>query len=299
MIKKSFSMGLVVFVFFACSQQKQSDIEGLREEIVRSAQAFEAEIGLVFKDLESGEILKINERESMHAASTMKVPVLIEVFKQAGEGSFSLVDTLTVRNEFRSIVDGSPYVMEAAGDSDEDIYSSIGEEKTIRELVNRMITVSSNLATNMLIELVGAENVMKTLEKLGANSMQVLRGVEDIKAFELGLNNRTDAYDLMLVMEAIATGNAGTPQDCEDMIRILSRQEFREKIPAGLPEGIQVANKTGSITEIDHDAAIVFPPERKPYILVVLTRGVADRLQAQELLAGLSHLIYAHVTGQK
>jgi beta-lactamase class A len=143
---------------------------------------------------------------------------------------------------------------------------------------------------------VGVDNIMGTLTKLGIQGMKVLRGVEDIKAYEKGLNNRTDAVSMALVMHSIAQGRAGTKEACREMIEILSQQKYRNKIPAGIPASIKVANKTGSITQIDHDAAIVFPEGRKPYILVIMTRGVERRADAEKLIAGLSRIVYDHVT---
>lgn len=265
----------------------------LESEIGRSG----AEVGLALKDMESGEELSIHAEEMMHAASLMKVPVMIEVFKQAGKGKFSLSDQILVKNRFKSIVDGSPYSLLATDDSDDDIYQLIGKEVAIRDLVEHMIMVSSNLATNILIERVGARNVMETMEDLGVRHMEVLRGVEDIKAYEQGLNNKTDALSMMQVMLSIAEGKAGSAKACEKMIEILARQKFRAKIPAGIPEGVRVANKTGSITRIDHDAAIVFPEGRKPYVLAVMTRGIEIREEAERLIARLSRYVYETLTG--
>lgn len=276
-----------------------SSLEVLKEQLEKEIQGSGAEVGLAFKDLETDETLLINAREMMHAASTMKVPVMIEVFKQADQGQFSLEDSLTIKIEFSSIADGSPFSLNVEDDSDAEIYEHIGERMSIRELLRRMITVSSNLATNLVIELVDAKKVMATLEELGVQNMQVLRGVEDGKAYRLGLNNTTDAYDLMLVMEAIALGKAGSSEACQEMIDILSQQEFRAKIPAGLPPGVRIANKTGRITRIDHDAAIIFPTGRKPYVLVVLARGLSDHQQAEALIARLSQRIYAYAMHQE
>jgi len=264
----------------------------MHQTIQRLADSLQAEIGVAFYDLESGAQFNFNERVVLHAASTMKVPVMIEVFRQAEAGRFSLADSLLVRNEFKSIVDGSAYSMDIGQDSDESIYPEIGRRMTIRQLVEQMITVSSNLATNLLIELVDARNVMKTLRALGMMNMQVLRGVEDGKAYERGLNNRTDAYDMMLTMRAIAEKRAASSEACDEMLEILQRQKFRENIPAGLPEGIVVGNKTGSITRIAHDAAIVFPPGRKPYVLAVLTHKIEDQQVAAQTIAAISRLIW-------
>ena len=292
---------LVVLSISFCQQDPESaeaTQTHIEEAVSGLIEASGGEVGLAFKDLETEETLFINEREMMHAASTMKVPVMIEVFRQAEDGQFSLDDRLPVKNSFRSIVDGSPYALSAESDSDVDIYGFIGSEMSIRELVRRMIVVSSNLATNIVIDLVGAKSVMASLQELGIRRMRVLRGVEDIKAYEQGLNNETDAFDMLLVLESIALGSGASEAACREMIQILSQQEFREKIPAGLPAEVPVANKTGSITAIDHDAAIIFPAGRKPYILVVLTRGILDHQKAQDLIAGLSRLIYNHVTRQ-
>jgi beta-lactamase class A len=271
------------------------DIQALIDKLKTAIAKSGAEVSVSFTDLETIQMFDLYPVE-MHAASLMKVPVMIEVFRQAEQGQFSLDEKIIVTNRFKSIVDGSPYSLTVVEDSDDDIYRFIGKEMSIRDLVFRMITVSSNLATNVLIEFVGADNIMGTLGKLGIRGMKVLRGVEDIKAYEKGLNNRTDASSMALILSSIAEGRAGTPEACEEMIEILSRQKYRSKIPAGIPPDIKVANKTGSITQIDHDAAIVFPQGRKPYILVVLTRGIEKREDAETLIAELSRIVYDHIT---
>ncbi|MFZ2054067.1 MAG: serine hydrolase [Candidatus Aminicenantales bacterium] len=294
--KCSFAIALSLFNFVVlglCSWCV--DLNTLRKALEAEIAGSGAEVSLAFKDLQTGETLLIKEKDMVHAASTMKVPVLIEVFKQAEDGKFRLDDWIVIKNEFHSIVDGSPFSLNKEDDSDTDIYGLIGTSLTIRELAERMITSSSNLATNILIELVRPENVMSTLDLLGIRRMRVLRGVEDGKAFERDWNNQTDASDLLRVMEAIASGKAGSLSSCREMILILEKQKFRDGIPAGVPAGIPVANKTGSITGMEHDAAIVFPRGRKPYILVVLTRGVKNPEEGERLIARLSELIYGQV----
>ncbi len=277
----------------------------LQHFIQHLADSLHAEIGVAFRDLETGKEFFFNERKMMHAASTMKVPVMIEVFRQAEPGKFRLDDSLVVKNQFNSIVDGSSYRLDIGDDSDESIYGAIGKKMTIRRLVEQMITVSSNLATNILIELVGAEKVMATLRELGVKNMQVRRGVEDIKAYRRGLNNQTDALDMMLALQALAEKRVASPAACDSMLAVLQRQKFRDGIPAGLPEGTVVGNKTGSITAIAHDCAIVFPQSRevaaaqkksgkarKPYLLVVLTSGIQEEKTAQRTIAAISQEIY-------
>jgi len=295
---KRWSLGIAVIALSLVGSVPISwsaDIDSLRKAVEAEVASSGAEVSLAFKDLQTGETLFIKEKDMVHAASTMKVPVLIEVFKQAEEGKFRLGDRIVIENEFHSIVDGSPFSLNKEDDSDPEIYGLIGKSLTIRELAERMISVSSNLATNILIELVRPENVMTTLELLGIRRMRVLRGVEDGKAFASGWNNETNAYDLMLVMEAIASGQAGSLASCREMVLILERQAFRGGIPAGVPTGVPVGNKTGSITGVEHDAAIVFPPGRRPYVLVILTRGVRSSEEGEKLMARLSRLIYGRV----
>ncbi|MDZ7363754.1 MAG: serine hydrolase [candidate division KSB1 bacterium] len=273
----------------------------LQHFIQHLADSLHAEISVAFRDLETGKEFFFNERKMMHAASTMKVPVMIEVFRQAEKGKFDLDDSITVKNQFASIVDGSPYHLNAGDDSDSLMYDAIDKKMAIRQLVEQMITVSSNLATNLLIELIGAENVTATLRELGIKHMQVRRGVEDIKAYQRGWNNQTDAFDLMLTLQRIAEKQVASPAACDSMLAILQRQKFCDAIPSGLPAGTIVGNKTGSITKIAHDAAIVFPKSefdktpataRKPYVLVVLSRGIQEEKSANRIIAAISRKIY-------
>ncbi len=192
-------------------------------------------VAVAFTDLHSGETFERNAGVTMHAASTMKVPVMLALFEAIDRNELRLDQPIAVRNSFESIVDGSPFALERNEDGDPLLYDAIGETRTLEELMQRMIVRSSNLSTNLLIELVGAPRVMDLMRRLGARDIRVLRGVEDEKAFEAGLNNVTTARDMMIVMRAIAERNAITPAASEAMVAILRGQEFREKIPAGVP----------------------------------------------------------------
>jgi beta-lactamase class A len=252
-----------------------------------------AQVGLAYIDLASGDTLFLNADTSFHAASTMKVPVMIELFRRATTGSFAMSQPLMIVNQFASIVDGSAYALDPTSDSDTTLYHRAGGRVPVDTLLRLMITRSSNLATNTLIALVGADDVNRTMRSLGARRIQVLRGVEDGKAFDKGLINTTTARDLAIILEAIEEGRAGSPKATEEMREILLAQEFNEKIPAGLPPGIRVAHKTGEITAHSHDAAIVYPPGRKPYVLSVLTRGIQDGARSSRLIADISSIVYA------
>ena len=249
-------------------------------------------VAVAFHDLSAGAEILINPDQNFHAASTMKVPVMMELYRQAETGKFSLQDQVPIKNQFASIADGSPYSLSPDDDSDLTLYKRVGQMATMRELLHLMITVSSNLATNILIERVGAQNVAELMRKYGANDIRVLRGVEDGKAFQLGMNNTTTARDLMVLLRRIAEGRAVSKKASDEMLKILLDQKFGEGIPSGLPGEARVAHKTGSITKLYHDAAIVYLPKRKPYVLVVLTRGLADEKRANKLAADISREVY-------
>lgn len=257
-----------------------------------------ARVGVVLHDLRDRFHLAIAADSSFHAASTMKVPVMIELFRQVDAGHLTLHQSLLVVNSFGSIVDGSNFTLDAGDDSDSSLYAMVGQRVPIRELIERMITRSSNLATNTLIPVAGAANADATAHALGATRMHVRRGVEDGKAFARGLNNTTTAGDLAALMLAIERGTAATLASCVMMRDILLREIYSGEIPAGLPPGTPVAQKTGSITGVLHDAAIVYPPGRTPYVLVVLTSGIPDELIAKSLIADISRLVWEYAAAR-
>ncbi|HCM76289.1 MAG TPA: serine hydrolase [Cytophagales bacterium] len=284
-----------IWLFSSCSSK--TPLAQLKEDINNELSKVEGEFGIAFKDLTTGETLFINEKEVFHAASTMKTPVMIEVFKQAQAGHLSLADSILIKNDFKSIVDSTHYSLNAEEDSESMLYHQVGTMKPLSAIVYDMINMSSNLATNIVIELVDAKNVTLTMHDLGANDLLVLRGVEDSKAFTAGLNNTTTAYDLMMIFEKLAKGKAVSPEADQQMIDILLDQKFNEIIPAQLPANVKVAHKTGTITGVQHDSGIVMLPDGKEYVLVTLSKNLTDSEKGVAAMANVSELIYKHVVG--
>jgi beta-lactamase class A len=282
---------LVAGVIALAAQHQASLLERIKARIAQDSGAY---VGVAYVDPGSSDTLFLNADTSFHAASTMKVPVMIELFRRSNGGSFRMDQPLLMVNQFASIVDGSPYALDPGSDSDTSLYGRIGQRVRVDSLLRLMIVRSSNLATNTLITLVGADAVTRTMRTLGAQRVQVLRGVEDQKAFDKGLNNTTTARDLATILRAIEEGRAAPPPATEAMREILLGQEFNEKIPAGLPPGTRVAHKTGEITAVSHDAAIVYPLGARPYVLVVLTRGLRDGDRSAKLIADISAMVYAY-----
>ena len=272
--------------------QKGDALAGTVRALIRDSGA--EDIGVAFHDLETGDEVLIQADITFHAASTMKVPVMMEVFRQADEKKLSLDDRIAVKKEFASIVDGKPFLLQVEDDSETSLYRRLGERLTIRELVRLMITESSNVATNILVERVTAARTTEFMGRLGAESVRVLRGVEDNSAYRRGQNNTLTARGLMQILRLLAERKVVSAKASEEMIAILRGQKFAEGIPAGLPAGVTVAHKTGSFGQVYHDAAIVEPPRGKPYVLVVLTRGIKEPARAHKLVAEVSRAVYQH-----
>jgi len=231
----------------------------------------------------------------MHAASTMKVAVLIEVLRRSERGELDLDAGIPVVNRFHSVVDGSEFALDPKDDEDPTLYEHLDQLVPVRELTRRMIVRSSNLATNLLLDRLTPAAIQSTIESLGTTHMKVLRCLEDQKAFDAGITNVTTARDLAILMRAIATGSAFTTLPSRTLAKqFLAAQEFNDMIPAGLPAGIRVLHKTGDITRIRHDAAIVYPDTGAyPYVLVVLTRGFDDPKEATDTVVRISRAVYA------
>lgn len=258
-----------------------------------------ADLGISFYDEETTIQWSYNADSYFHAASTMKLAVLLGVFRQVERGELALDAPVHVRNRFTSIVNQQPFMLDLARDADPNVYGNLGKTMTVRELAYWMITKSSNLATNLLVDVIGIESIQFALEELEIDGVKVLRGVEDQAAFEAGLNNEVTANGLLKLLRAIAGEKAYSKKSSEEMLNIMLEQQYRSGIPAGLPKAARVAHKTGNISTVHHDAGIVYLDGRKPYVLVILTkfepemgRGTAVADVSRDIFNTLAGLTY-------
>src|SRR5439155_21378690 len=154
-------------------------------------------------------------------------------------------------------------------------HAAVGKTMRIGDLARHMIVTSSNLATNLLVDLIHVEQAQEMLARHGIRGIELARGVEDDKAFEANFNNRVTANGLVGLFRVIHDKKGVLPESALHMLEILFKQEFRAGIPAGLPSsvrsGSRIANKTGEISMAAHDAGLVFLADREPYVLAVLT----------------------------
>ena len=289
-------IALSLLLFLCCTKNetpRSLTITDLELQILDSIHHHEGLFSIAFQSLDSSShAIFINKRAIFHAASTMKTPVMIEVFKQVEDGNLSLDDSLEVTNTFKSIVDSSWFELKVNEDSEQELYQFIGGKVTVGQLVEAMITKSSNLASNILIDKLGARQITETMALLGADQMKVLRGVEDIKAFNLGLSNSTTAQSLMLIYLKLANGEVVSQEASTAMIEVLKRQEFNDVIPAHLPNDVVVAHKTGHISGVQHDSGIVYLPDGRSYVLILLSKEIPDIDKGTRLLQNISKIIY-------
>lgn len=268
------------------------DLESILEEAKNKL------IAVAFQELETGTDYFLNADEPLHPASTFKVHVMMEVFRQANEGLLSLEDRLPIVNSFSSIADGSRFSLDVQDDAEQTLYPRSGETESIGELTRLMIVRSSNLATNILLKKVDAQQVDEFVRSLGIEGVRIRRGVEDKMAYRAGMNNIATARGLTQTMDLIARKKVVSEEASEKMIEILLGQEFNESIPALLPNFVKVAHKTGWTNDLYHDTGVIFPPDRQPYILSLMTKGFPenDEGAAHHCMATISKIIYESIS---
>jgi beta-lactamase class A len=275
-----------------------SDLDALRQRIEVTARKSGARaVAVALHDIESGAELQYDADRWFHGASTIKVAILLAVYGEIDRGRLAPQSRLHVRNRFLSAYDGSPFRVLADRDADSEVHAAIGKTMRISELALHMIATSSNLATNLLLDLIGLESVQRTIDQFGLTGIDVRRGVEDEKAYEHGIVNRVTANGLVALLRLIAEERAYSPELSREMLDILHQQEFKKGIPARLPREVRVAHKTGDISTVAHDAGVVYAPVRPPYVIAILTEWAADAGSRSPTIAAISHSVYDALRG--
>jgi beta-lactamase class A len=269
----------------------QTKIESIEKESGAKA------IAVALHDAETGFELHYQADRWFHAASTIKVPILLGVFAAIDRGELLPHSRVHVRNRFLSVVENVPFRVESGRDANSAVHNAIGKMMRVDELAYHMITTSSNLATNLLLGVIGSDAVNRTLKELDVDDgINLKRGVEDELAFEKGINNMVTADGLLRILTLLSEGKAFSPALSRRMMDILHGQEFNQGIPARLPKGARVAHKTGEISTVAHDAGVVYLPKRKPYVLVILTEWDPEGSGRSRTIAAISHTIYEFLT---
>lgn len=275
-----------------------ADADALRSRFAELEDKSKARaIAIALDDLETGGQFHYHADRWFHAASTIKIAILIGVYGAIHRGDLLPQSRVHVRNRFLSAYDGSPYRVSVDRDANSEVHREIGRTLRVSELAEHMIASSSNLATNLLLDLIGLDVLQRTLDGFGVHGVDLRRGVEDELAFEHGISNRVTANGLVAMLRLIAEGRAFSPELSEQMLEVLHAQQFRSGIPAGLPKEARVAHKTGDISTIAHDAGLIYLPDRKPYALAVLTEWEPSTQGRAATIAAASYLAYAALLG--
>lgn len=271
--------------------QLQQPLRAIQQEAGFSA------LGIAVHDYATGRDFGMDAERCFHAASTIKVALLLAVFRAVDAGELRLEDPVHVRNRFRSAINGSIFRVESDRDADAACHQRIGRTMTVGELARVMITRSSNLATNLLLDLVGLEIARATIADAGLEKgVRLRRSVEDHAAFAAGVNNEVTARGLVSLFGVLRGGDFVSAGAQKRMIEILLGQEFKSMLPARLPAWATAAHKTGEISTHCHDAGLVFLPNREPYAVAILTEGPAGLEERQRAVAKISETIFQEVT---
>lgn len=272
----------------------------LRDTVLKIGEDARASaIAVAAYDFQHHTTWSLNQHRWFHAASTIKVPVLLAVYEAIEQHRLDPYSRVHVRNRFLSVVDGRPFRVPQGSDANPEVHAAVGRMLTLHELAEHMIVTSSNLATNVLLDLVGVEAARASLARLHLGGIDLRRGVEDEVAWEAGINNRVTAAGLCDALRLIEEGKAISPEASTAMLDILHQQRFRSGIPAGLPDDARVAHKTGEISTVAHDAGIVYLDGRDAYVVVILTEWDPDLDGRQETIARISRAVYGYMTGRK
>jgi beta-lactamase class A len=255
-------------------------------------------VGVAWLTLDGKPVLLHNQDEQFYAASTMKVSVMVAVYRDIEAGKLALSDKVTLTDRFVSVVDGSTYELDP-DDTDVDRAYASGTA-TVEHLLEQMITISNNEATNLLIATLGGGDprlgVAKAAEAqrlLSATKSQLERPIGDMNANGSGRTNLVTSYDLSAGLGRLATGQVAGLESTEAMVATLRRQQINNGIAAGLPAGTSWGGKNGWVGAIRHDSAIVWPDDSPPYTLAVCTGDFEADDEAVTLIRTVSARVYS------
>lgn len=258
------------------------------ERVRKLAAEHDATVSVWMGGLDGTPWLRHHDDTEHPAASTLKLPLLIAVYAAAESGTLRLDEELDVHAEFDSVVTDRTFTMTADYDNDPQPWTLIGERASIGWLAERAIILSSNLATNLLIERVGMAPVNAVYERVGAHRSRLRRGIQDEPANAAGLFNTATAADMAAVLLAMLDDRFTEPATSTELERILAACRTNDAIPAGLPVGTYVAHKTGWIDDACHDVALVRPDGESPFVLSVYSGARMDEPAIHRLVADVA-----------
>lgn len=247
-------------------------------------------ISLTMEHLQTHESIAIRSQENFYPASTIKIPIMAEAFRQAELGNFKMHHTITVYPE--DLVGGSGILKSL----------SAPKEYSIEDLITLMIIVSDNTATNVLIELLGPDQITNYMQSLGLKNTTVYNKLMIVPTERKGANATTTG-DLSHLLTLMAEGKLVSQVASDRMIAIMKKQQHTERIPGQFPPKKQakhstiprwqVAIKSGTVNNICHDVGLIFLPEQT-WSLAIFTEGYPEPSEGSKVIAHLSRIIFDH-----
>ncbi len=253
-----------------------SPLTALAPQLERLASVMPGVVAISVADLTGGHAIAINGNVNLPAASTIKIPVMVEVFRQVAQGKFTLKTTLALTDADRDSGYGS--LCDAPW----------GTRYTVDTLLRLMITESDNTAANMLIRLVGRQNVNDTMAGLGLTQTRLgdsIRSDGDIRSL------RTTANEMMRLLIMIAERRIVTEDACDKMLAILVAQRHNDLIPKDLPKGLEIAHKTGTLHDTLNDVGVVYL-HGAPYVICAFATHLGDLDDGERFIQTASELTY-------
>lgn len=232
-------------------------------------------MGVAIEDLTTGDHFFLHENEVFAQASSIKITVLAELYRQAQQGKLKLTDLYTVQSS-----DLVP---------DSDIMGGLtpGVTRiTLRDLATMMVAVSDNSATNVLIDRVGMDNVNAMLDSLGLSHTRLRRKMMDLKAASEGRENISTPREMMTLLEAISRDKVLNKESTADFFKVLSTNKA-SWVPRDLPPDVKVANKPGALEAVRNDSGIVFVAGR-PYVICVMTAYLRNEREGEDAISKIS-----------
>jgi beta-lactamase class A len=271
---------LVTTAASAQSSKKQQLLwSKLQADITKTADAVDGVMAVSILDLTSGELIVINADEVMPQASSIKIAVLAELYRQAQDGKVRLTDEYLVRRE--DLV------------QDSDILGGLTPgitRITLRDLATMMVAVSDNAATNVLIDRLGMDNVNTTLQAAGLQQTRLRRKMMDLKAAEQGRENVATAREMTALLRSVYDGKLLNKELTADFWKMLATHKDSD-IPRDLPEGLVIANKPGSLEGVRTDSGVVFVPNR-PFVICVMGTYLRDEKSGERAITRIARLAY-------
>ena len=251
----------------------------VESDLATLAEAQPYPVAYYIKDLKSGRVISFRDRAAMPSASLVKMPVMVAVYEAIAAGQLSRNERLPVLERHKVSGCGPTAGIPS------------GQTQSVRELLENMITISDNTATNILVERVGMDAVNRACRQYGLYQTDMIRDVMDLAARDHGVENMTSARDMGQFMESLERGEFIGNDYCEEMRAILLRNKLRDRIPRFLPMELPVAHKTGLMYNVVHDVGALYFRDRT-VIVSALTRDSPSYWVSKEFIGKVALRVY-------